>query len=100
VRVEGLNRLKIPGSFDVHLTKDDKVIATTGFFQPNEVEKCPSCVQNAIVHFDFEIPLKEVSGGQLGIWVEPHNQSVFGDHFPNKLMGNPTVEVKFIVSTE
>ncbi|MCW3105799.1 MAG: tyrosinase family protein [Segetibacter sp.] len=100
VRVQGLNRLKIPGSFDVHLLRDGKVIATTGFFQPNEAEKCENCVQNAIVHFDFELPLKDVSEGKLGVWVEPINKNFVGDHFPNKLMGNPTVDVHFLLSNE
>lgn len=100
VRVQGLNRLKIPGSFNVHLLKDGKVIASTGFFQPNEVEKCENCVKNAIIHFDFEMPLEAVSKGQLGVWVEPLNKSFVGDHFPSKLMGNPTVDVHLLLSNE
>ena len=100
VHVDGVNRLKIPGSFNVHLLKDGKVIASRAFFQPNEVEKCPTCVQNPVVHFDFKLPIEAVSGGKLGVWVEPLNQSVVGDHFPNKLMGNPTVDVRLLLSTE
>ncbi|MGI8640813.1 MAG: tyrosinase family protein [Pyrinomonadaceae bacterium] len=100
VSVRGLNRLKIPGSFSVHLLKDGKVIASKGFFQPNEVEKCGNCVENAVVRFDFELPLKTVSGGKLGIWVEPNDKSFVGDHFPHKLMGNPTVEVHLLMTTE
>jgi len=83
-----------------HLLKDGKVIASRAFFQPNEVEKCPTCVQNPVVHFDFKMPIEAVSGGTLGVWVEPLNQSVVGDHFPNKLMGNPTVEGRLLLSTE
>jgi tyrosinase len=100
VRVKGINRLKIPGSFDVHLLKDGKVIATKGFFQPTEVEKCENCVENAIVHFDFELPIKDVSKGKLGVWVEPLDHSQFGDHFPHKMMGNPTVNVRLLLSHE
>lgn len=100
VRVKDLNRLKIPGGFNVHLLKNGEVIASTGFFQPNEVEKCKNCVENAVVHFDFELPLTDVSDGQLEIWVEPIDKSFVGDHFPHKLMGNPTVEVRFLLSNE
>lgn len=100
VRVSGVNRLKIPGSFNVHLLKDGQTIASRGFFQPVEVEKCETCVQNAIVHFDFELPLETVADGKLGVWVEPLKTSFIGDRFPNKLMGNPTVEVRFLLSTE
>lgn len=100
VRVKGLNRLKIPGSFKVHLLKDEKIIASKAFFQPNDVEKCENCVENAIVHFDFEMSLADVSNGKLGVWVEPLDHSLFGDHFPNKIMGNPTINVRLLLSQE
>ncbi len=100
VSVQGVNRLKIPGSFSVHLLKDGKVIASKGFFQPVEVEQCATCVENAIVRFDFELPLESVAGGRLSVWVEPVNKSFVGDRFPNKLMGNPTIEVHLLMSTE
>jgi tyrosinase len=100
VRVEGLNRLKIPGSFQVNLLKDGRTIASSAFFQPVEADKCETCVKNAVVHFDFELPLEAVSGQPLEVWVEPVDKSMVGDHFPSKLMGSPTVEVRFLLSTE
>lgn len=100
VRVQGLNRLKIPGSFSVHLQKDGKTIASKAFFQPNDADKCENCVENAVVHFDFELPLEEVRDGKLGVWVEPVNKDFVGDRFPNKMMGNPTVEVHLLLSNE
>jgi len=100
IRVNGINRLKIPGSFFVHLTQDGKVLESTCFFQPNEAEKCENCSKNAIVHFDFELPLQKIAKGELGVWVEPLNKEVLGDHFPHKMMGNPTVDVRLNLSTE
>jgi hypothetical protein len=100
VRVDGINRLKIPGSFKVHLLKDGKRIATRGFFQPVEAEKCETCVNNAIVHFDFELPLAEVANGHLEVTVEPIDKSVVGDRFPNQLMGSPTVSVRLLMKTK
>jgi tyrosinase len=100
VRVDGLNRLKIPGSFKVHLLKDGKRIASKGFFQPAEADKCETCVENAIAHFDFELPLADVSNGRLEVAVEPVDKSFVGERFPNKLMGNPTVSVHLLMSTE
>ena len=99
-RVKGINRLKIPGSFKVHLLKDDKIIASRAVFQPNEADKCENCVENAIIHLDFELPLTKVSKGKLGVWVEPLDHSQFGDHFPHKMMGNPTVNVRLLLSNE
>jgi tyrosinase len=100
VRVKGINRLKIPGSFNVHLMKDGEVIASKAFFQPDEVEKCENCVENALAHFDFELPIETVSEGKLGIWVEPLDHEKFGDRFPHKMMGNPTVNVRLLLSNE
>ncbi len=100
VRVQGLNRLKIPGTFTVHLMKDGEPIASRAFFQPREVETCETCVDNAIVHFDFELPLDAVAGGTLGVVVEPADTSQVGERFPHKLMGSPTVEVHLLTTTE
>jgi hypothetical protein len=100
VRVQGVNRLKIPGSFSVHLLKDGEIIGSKAFFQPKEVEKCPTCVDNAIVHFDFELPVETVMNGKLEVWVEPVDKSFVGDRIPNNLMGNPTVDVHFLISNE
>jgi len=100
VRVDGVNRLKIPGSFKVHLLKDGKRIASKGFFQPVEAVKCKNCVDNAIAHFDFEMPLAKVSGGRLEVAIEPMDKSVVGDRFPQKLAGNPTVSVHLLMKTE
>ncbi|ROZ76651.1 tyrosinase family protein [Ramlibacter sp. WS9] len=100
VRVSGVNRLKIPGSFSVHLQKDGQTIASSALFQPVEAQKCANCVGNAIVHFDFELPAAAVLGGTLSVWVEPVNKSFVGDRFPQKLMGNPTIEVHLLMRTE
>jgi tyrosinase len=100
VSVTGVNRLKIPGSFRVHLLKDGKQIATSFLFQPNEPEKCESCVQNAIAHFDFDLPLGQISGGKLSVDVEPVNKKVVGPSFPAKLMGNPKIDVHIPLQTD
>ncbi|EKU98475.1 tyrosinase family protein [Leptolyngbya sp. PCC 7375] len=100
VRVQGLNRLKIPGSFNVHLLKNGKRIASRALFQPVEAEKCENCVSNAIVHFDFELPLETVLNGELEVVVEPIDKSFVGDRFPHKLMGNPTIDIHLLLKTE
>jgi tyrosinase len=99
-RVKGINRLKIPGSFKVHLLKDEKIIATRAIFQPNEADQCQNCVENALIYIDFELPLEKVSNGKLGVWVEPLDDRLFGDHFPHKIMGNPTVNIRLLLSNE
>lgn len=100
VRVSGINRLKIPGSFSVHLQKDGKTIASRALFQPVAVQSCANCVSNAITQFDFELPIADVSGGKLSVWVEPVNKDFVGDRFPQKLMGNPVIDVQLLLQTE
>lgn len=100
VCVSGINRLKIPGGFTVHLLKDGKPLASRFFFQPTEVEKCSSCVNNATVHFNFELPLDAVKDGQLSVQVEPVDKSFVGANFPSKMMGNPKVDIRFLVHHE
>jgi hypothetical protein len=100
VTVDGVNRLKIPGSFKVHLFKDGQRLASRFLFQPAEPESCENCVKNAIAHFDFELPLGDVSGGELRAEIEPVETSFVGARFPTKLMGHPTISVRLPVQTK
>ena len=97
LRVKGVKRLEIPGAFKVHLLKDGEKIATSAFFQPRNPKECPTCVKIEDAHFDFELPLEEIRGGKLGVWVEPVDHEPYGDRFPHKLMGNPTVNVRVLL---
>lgn len=99
VRVGNINRLKIPGSFSVHLQKDGKTIASQSMFQPVEVQTCANCVANAIVHFDFELPLADVAGGVLTVLVEPVDKRGLGGSVPVPVMGNPTIETHMLLHT-
>ncbi|MDO9060885.1 MAG: tyrosinase family protein, partial [Bradyrhizobium sp.] len=100
VSVTGINRTKIPGSFAVHLMKDGKRIASRFMFQPDDVDKCETCVKNAMAHFDFGLPLAEVTGGKLSVQVEPVNKSIVGARFPARLMGNPMIDVHIPLQTD
>ena len=97
VRVANVNRLKIPGSFLVHLQKDGKTIASKSLFQPVEVQTCANCVANAIVHFDFELPFADVVGGTLSVLVEPSGKP--GNSIAPAAMGNPTIEAHLLLRT-
>lgn len=93
VRVSDVDRLNIPGSFSVHLLKDGKILASKSVFQPQDPNQCRNCKQNGLANFDFELPLKEVSDGKLSVQVEPVNKDFVGDKFPDKMMGNPKVDI-------
>jgi tyrosinase len=98
IRVKGFNGSKIPSSFDINLLKDGRKIATRGFFQPNEVEKCANCVENAIVHFDFKLTLSEIANVKLSITVEP--LQTIGHLFPLDKLGSPTINIRLLLSNQ
>jgi hypothetical protein len=100
VSVTGVNRVKIPGSFAVNLLKDGKQIASRFMFQPDEADKCETCIQNPIAHFDFDLPLAEITGGKLSVEFEPVNKAVVGPRFPAKMMGSPKIDVHIPLQTD
>jgi hypothetical protein len=93
VRVEGVNRLRIPGSFRLHLMKGKTVIGTRALFQPSNAQECANCIKNAVVHFDFKLPAKVVASGTLSLWIEPADKTL-GKSIPLASLGNPTIEVR------
>lgn len=100
VTVDNIDRLKIPGSFEVHLFKDGQRLASRFLFQPKEPENCATCAKNGIARFDFDLPLSLVSGGKLHVEVEPVDKSFVGARFPTKLMGQPTMSVQLAMETD
>ena len=92
VRVDGVNRLRIPGSFKINLMNDGKSIGTASFFQPSNVQQCKNCIKNPIAHFDFKLPASAIAGGKLSLSVELTNRQV-GQNIDIASLGNPTIEV-------
>ncbi len=41
-----------------------------------------------------------VLGGKLSVWVEPVNKDFIGDRFPQKLMGDPVIDVHLLLQTQ
>lgn len=97
VRVNGVNRLKIPGSFSVRLMSDGVEIGNRPFFQPSNAPQCPNCVKNAIAHFDFKLPLALVIGGKLSLSITMTTGQP-GKLIPLASLGNPTIEVRLPLS--
>ncbi|MBL6444715.1 hypothetical protein JMN32_00235 [Fulvivirga sp. 29W222] len=97
VRVKGINRLSIPGSFKVLLKNGETVIASRAMAQPGDPAKVDECVKHPLVDFDFELPVTAIFGNRLNIEVEPVNRSVHGRVMPPKLLGNPTINIRFLL---
>jgi tyrosinase len=92
VRVDGVNRLRIPGSFEISLMNDGKIIGTANFFQPSNVQQCKNCIKHAMAHFDFKLPASAIAGGKLNLSVRLTNRQA-GQNIDIASLGNPTIEV-------
>ena len=101
VRVKGIDRLAIPGSFAVHLLADGEVIAKRGFFQPTRPRECETCVKNAIVNIDFRLDQEEILDRKLSVEVEPLSGfEEIGPRFPLSRAGNPTINARLLLEDE
>jgi tyrosinase len=100
VRVEGLDRAGIPGSFKVHLLKDGQRIASRFMFQPSAgADPIEASDANRFAHFDFLLPIDAVADGRLSVEVEPLETSTTGERVPPELMGHPTMSVYLMLET-
>lgn len=101
VRVKEIDRLAIPGSFDVHLLADGEVIATRGFFQPTQPRECANCVKNGLINIDFRLDQEQILDRKLSVEIEPLGafQDV-GPRFPLAQAGNPTINARLLLEDE
>lgn len=101
IRIKNLNRLSIPGSFNISLKGTDgngkkTTIDTIGFFQPNQVGQCENCVANARTHFDFIVPTDAIKGKTLSIDIESSN----GQYNYNHALEGTTINARFLAIQE
>ncbi|MBY5337009.1 tyrosinase family protein [Rhizobium leguminosarum] len=70
VRVKDIQRLAIPGTFNVHLMADGKSVARQAFFQGTEPGRCPSCVRRETVSVDIRVDRSAIAGKTLSVGIE------------------------------
>jgi len=100
VRVKGIARLNIPGSFVVHLLADGQPIAKRVFFQPNAPAACPNCAKQALVNVDFRIDQDKLLDRELSVTIEVPSQGEMGARFPLEAAGNPTVNARLLLEDQ
>lgn len=101
VRVKGISRLDIPGSFTVNLMADGRPIAKRYFFQPNLPRDCETCRKQAIVNIDFRIDREAILDRTLSVTIEvPGHGGEVGTTFPLNQAGNPTVNARLLLEDE
>lgn len=97
VRVKGIDRLKIPGSFTVRLFAGDDVIARQAFFQARNPRACSACVRQGIVDIDFEVGLHQLQRAPLRVELEPMWPDAMGRTFPLSTAGDPTINMRLLL---
>jgi hypothetical protein len=99
IRLKGIDRTKIPGSFRAELWADGRRVAHRVFFQSTHPMSCDTCRKNALINLDFKVKLKDVTARKLG--VEIHvlvPEEGLGSRFPLKSCGNPTLNARLLLT--
>ncbi len=97
IRVKDINRLRIPGTFVVHLLADGKEVARQAFFQPTNPDICPSCSNNAKVAIDFRVDPAKILDKELSVEIHVPGQREVGTKFPLSQAGEPTINVRHLI---
>ena len=100
VRVKGIERLSIPGTFVVKLLADGEQIAQRAFFQPKSPRDCATCSENALINLDFRIDQEKLLDRKLSIEIEVPGQEEIGARFPLSQVGNPTINARLLLDDE
>ncbi|MEA2139686.1 MAG: tyrosinase [Solirubrobacteraceae bacterium] len=100
VRVKNIDRLNIPGSFDVHLLADGKVIAKRALFQPTSPRDCETCKSVALISLDFRIEQEKLLDKQLSVEIHVPGHKDIGTKFPLSKAGNPTINARLLLHEE
>ncbi len=97
IRIKDVHRLEIPGSFDVILRIDDKVIGIQAFFQATEPKHCETCRHNELASFDFIVEQSELASGKVQVNIEHLQPDGTTQPFPLQACGNPSVNIRLLL---
>lgn len=99
VRVKDINRLDIPGSFDIVLLSGDKRIEQTHIFQPEAPRDCENCRKHGVFSTDFIVDRSQlVATESLRVAIMIRNEAGEKTEFPLSDAGNPTVNVRLLLN--
>ncbi|WP_127506621.1 tyrosinase family protein [Actinoplanes solisilvae] len=101
VRVKGISRLDIPGSFAVNLLADGRPIAKRYFFQPNLPRDCETCRKHGIINIDFRLDQDSILDRTLTVTIDvPGHGDQVGTAFPLDQAGSPTINARLLLEDE
>lgn len=101
IRLKGIDRLSIPGSFRAVLMVDGQPIAHRTFFQSTETVTCPNCREKAKINLDFLVESQQIRGKNLSAKLEVITpKDGVGSQFPLRAAGNPTLNIRVLLQEQ
>ncbi len=97
VRVKSINRLEIPGSFDVYLRVGDKIVGKQAFFQSTEPKHCETCRNTEVASFDFVVDQSILLDCKVQVDVKLRQPDGTATPFPLSACGSPTVNIRLLL---
>lgn len=98
IRLKGINRLRIPGSFWAILLADGHEISRRAFFQPTRPMECANCRNNGVISLDFLVDASEVEGRQIRAQIRlAASRPGMPDTFSLEAAGNPSLNVRMLL---
>jgi tyrosinase len=98
VRLKGIDRLAIPGSFRAILRADGEVVGRRTFFQSTEPVDCGNCREHAKVNLDFIVDVDRLLGRTLSATIEPIlTRPDVPAVIPLAACGNPTLNARLLI---
>lgn len=98
IRVKNINRLNIPGGFDVLLRADRKIIGRRFLFQSSNPKECDNCKAAALIDLDFEAPVEAILGTELSVEIHvKETRDKLDTRFPLHSAGDPTINVRLLI---
>ncbi len=99
VRLKGVNRLAIPGSFRAILRAEGQELARRTFFQPTVPAECANCRRNSHIDLTFTAGIDDVLGTELKVDIElVVPDRAIGSRMSLSAVGDPSLNVRLLLS--
>lgn len=98
VRLKGVHRLAIPGSFTAVLMADGEEVGRRAFFQSTTPVDCGNCRETPDVDLDFLVDVDRIQGRTLTASLQLARPTPeLGDTVPLGIAGEPTINVRLLL---
>ena len=99
IRLKGIDRINIPGSFRAILEADGKEIGRRTFFQSTIPQDCENCRNQRKINLDFNVQLLRITNKSLNARIELVTPLTgIGKNIPLHACGNPSINVRHLLT--